>query len=262
MGLLLCTKTAEHPLYYEKLDIELWSIQELCYVICRYPVMIPEVLVDRKLCSWLREELGMERFAAKLEQLLGSGESQETMLIAVLMEGNYYSSTEISRFRSELKRLGSIEPAEFSELLGDTFFHMGRFGKAVKAYQEAADLGSGEAVLRKLATACVRVMQFDKAAELYEKVYQKEKDPQLLKKLYEISRLEPSVNRFRTYMDQVSEEELKTWEDGYEKVRTQVEESERVTEVRKMFAQEHEHGAEAETIQLIRSWKKEYREKV
>ena len=49
MGLLLCTRCAQHPFYYEKLDINLWSIQELSYVIYHYPIMLPTDLVDRKL---------------------------------------------------------------------------------------------------------------------------------------------------------------------------------------------------------------------
>ena len=70
MGLLLCTRCAQHPFYYEKLDINLWSIQELSYVIYHYPIMLPTDLVDRKLSGWIRDELHMGILAAKLEQAL------------------------------------------------------------------------------------------------------------------------------------------------------------------------------------------------
>ena len=80
MGLLLCGECAKHPFYYEKMDLNLWSCQELCYVIYHYPVIIPDDFVDRKLTNWLREEQGKGLLAARLEQYMGAGEDQERLL--------------------------------------------------------------------------------------------------------------------------------------------------------------------------------------
>lgn len=261
MGLLLCTKDAKHPLYYEKLDIDIWSIQELCYVIYHYPVMIPEDFVDKKLINWIRDELALGIFAARLEQLLASGEPQENLLTTILLEGNYYTGGEVSHYKSELKRLRSIEYPAFAELLGDTFFQMGRFGKAVKAYQDAMEDRDNAAVAEKLATAYVRVMQFEQAAALYEGLYQKTGADRVLQKLYYISRLEPSIDVFHRYKDKTEEDQLSAWEQAFEEVRGQVEASDRVKRINEMF-EEDPKACREQAARLIKMWKREYREKV
>ena len=109
MGLLLCTRCAQHPFYYEKLDTNLWSIQELSYVIYHYPIILPVDMADRKLTGWIRDELHMGLLAAKLEQYMSAGgegaEQQERLLLMILRESNYYTQQEISSFEAEYKRL-------------------------------------------------------------------------------------------------------------------------------------------------------------
>lgn len=261
MGLLLCTKDAGHPLYYEKLDINIWSIQELCYVICNYPVIVPDDLVNKKLCAWFRDELGLTTLAARMEQMLAAGETQEDMLTAILLESNYYTSAEVSRYRNEMKRLHSIDSAAFSELLGDTFFRMGRFGKAVGAYQDACAGERSAALLEKLAASCARVMQFDKAAELYEEVYRKNGAQSALKQLYYLKKLEPGLSPDADIAKKAEPQAQAAWEAQFAAVQSRVDDSERVKRINALFEGDRQNAKE-EAARLIRKWKQEYREKV
>ncbi len=263
MGLLLCSKEAEHPYYYDKLDVNLWSIQELCYVVCRYPVMIPEDFINRKLISWLRDELSLGILAAKLEQYMGADEEQEKMILLILKEGNYYTQQEIAKFQTELKKLRETDSASFQELVGDTFFRMGKYGKAVECYRESAMLHGPDntRIKMKLADAFVTVMQYRKASDTYEEVFVETNQDEPLRKLYFIAKLEPSVSTISKYIDSVDTEKLAAWEMEYEAVLKKAETTERVERVNAIYQKDRQEFRQ-QAAELLKKWKKEYREKV
>ena len=82
MALLLCTRDARNPFYNEKLDIRIWSLQELCYVIYNHPLLTLHGFVTPELADWLRDELSMGFLAARIRQLMASapGEGEEDQL--------------------------------------------------------------------------------------------------------------------------------------------------------------------------------------
>ncbi|SFG19467.1 tetratricopeptide repeat protein [Oribacterium sp. WCC10] len=263
MGLLLCNKGARHPFYYEKLDIDIWSIQELSYVIYRYPVIIPSDFVDHKLTTWIRDELSMGILAAKLEQFMGAGDDtdQERLLLMILRESNYYTQVEISRFESEYKKLRNIDRHVFLNMLGDTYFRMGRYGRAIESYEESllAEVDTG--VQMKLAGTYVTVMQFRKAADLYEEVYVTTVSQEPLRKLYFISKLEPSVNTIEKYLDTIDVETLADWEQEYDNVQAKAEHDERAMEIFDLYQKSHSEFREHAKIMVLK-WKREYRAKI
>lgn len=264
MGLLLCTRRAQHPFYYEKLDINLWSIQELSYVIYRYPIMLPEDLVDRKLTAWLRDELHMGLLAARLEQFMTSGESGESelrLLLMILRESNYYTQQEIAAFEAEHRHLRHLSRDQFCCLLGDACFRMKRYGRAIEAYTESLRFQSDAEVKMKLGNAYVAVMQYRRAADLYEQVYAEKHASEPLEKLYFVSRLEPSVNAVEKYTDQLDAEVLADWKTRYDNVLTEAEDSERVRHVEEIYQKDRDAFREEARL-LLTKWKKEYREKV
>ena len=264
MGLLLCTKSAQHPFYYEKLDMNLWSIQELCYVIYHYPIMLPADLVDRKLTGWIRDELQMGILASRLEQYMSAGEGgelQERLILMILRESNYYTQLEIAHFETEYKRLRHIDRNRFYELLGDAYFHMGRYGRSIEAYTESLHYEDDMLVKMKLGSACVTVMQFRRASDIFEQVFVETNAFEPLRKLYFISKLEPSVKTIDKYIDHIDTEMLADWEHQYDNVVTQAEDSERVRKVNEVFRHNRTEFRKEAKLWLVK-WKKEYREKV
>ncbi len=262
MGLLLCNKGARHPFYYEKLDIDLWSIQELSYVIYRYPLIIPDDFVDYKLTAWLREELSMGILAAKLEQYLSAGDvDQERLLIMILRESNYYTQTEISRFETEYNKLRNIDRNVFLDMLGDTYVNMGRYGRAIESYEESLDIQIDENVQMKLASTYVTVMQYRKAADLYEEVFVATNSEEPLRKLYFINKLEPSVKVIDKYVDNIDVESLADWELEYNNVQAKAEHDERATEIYEIFQKSRSAFREHAKLMVLK-WKREYRAKI
>ena len=263
MALLLCNKGARHPFYYEQLDIDLWSIQELSYVIYRYPVIIPSEFVDHKLTAWLRDELNMGILAARLEQFMMAGDdgNQERLLLMILRESNYYTQAEISRFESEYKKLKNIERHVFLNMLGDTYLRMGKYGRAIEAYEESFFLNTDFNVEMKLAGTYVTVMQYQKASDLYEEVFIATGSDEALKKLYFISKLEPSVDTIEKYIENIGVDMLADWELLYNEVQAVAEQSDRVREIHEIYQQNRSAFREHSKIMILK-WKREYRAKI
>ncbi len=260
MGLLLCGHAAKHPWYYEKLDLNIWSIQELSYALYHYPVMIPKDFVDKKLAAWFREELGLTEFADKLSKFMGIGESQDLLILRILREANYYTEKEIQEFGLELKRLQEIGRAQFSELLGDTFFRMGKYGRAIDAYRDSVSDIRNPGVQMKLADGYASVLQFRKAAKVYEDVFLETGDRGMLRKLFFLRSLDPSVDTISRYEKAAGQENLSAWAGEFEEAAARAEQSERMKGIYESF-QAGSRVFRAEAAKLIRKWKKEYRSK-
>lgn len=258
MALLLCSKRAEKPFYYEKLDLHLWSLQELCYVLYHYPVLVPEDFVDQKLLHWLRDELALGQLAERLGQLQHAGADLETLVLRIQRDGNYYTERELSRYSAELKKLRELDSARLAERLGDTLFRLKRYGRAVSAYRESVTAKKNAAVLLKLGDAYVTVMQFRKAATAYEEVYEDTHMRAPLRKLYYLSRLEPSVDAFSKYAEEIPEEELAEWARDFDSARQESADSPGVERIRKLYDEGGKQFRPAAQEQ-IRCWKKAYR---
>ena len=55
MALILCGREAEIPYYYERLDLSVYSLEELGYALGHYLILVPDHFVNPGLCRWLRE---------------------------------------------------------------------------------------------------------------------------------------------------------------------------------------------------------------
>lgn len=202
MSLRLCrSEKVKNPYYVSFLGMHLYSSQELAYVIYHYPLLVMDCLVNESLLDFLREELNMGFLALKLENWEKSGEDPDEMLIFLLQESDYYSQNEISEYRQTLSGYRKQPPAEMKKLKADALFGMRQYGKAVRLYQEILDdlqeeTGSDElaaAVWNNLGACYGRMFLFARAAEAYEKAYNRSGSRECLRSLYWIEKLDSRI---------------------------------------------------------------------
>lgn len=140
MSLLLCRTGAGVPFYMEKADIKLYSLQELCYFVYNYPLVMADDPVSDELVAWIKDGLSMGILAERLSRLKESGETVENLLYLILREGNYYSIEEINEFK---QRLGEYLRLPYESLLpmkAASFFRLGRYCEAGELFKSAASL--------------------------------------------------------------------------------------------------------------------------
>ena len=53
----LCrAKAAKHPFYIESIDINIYTIEELCFYLWKNVSLLDESILNEKLCDWLEGE--------------------------------------------------------------------------------------------------------------------------------------------------------------------------------------------------------------
>lgn len=188
MSLLLCKKGAKVPYYIEKLDIHIWSMQELCYVIYNHPLMALSGFVTEPLLTWLREELGQGFLAGKLQQLLAAegaeedGTGTDEALLSILQACDYYAPGEIEGLKRRIEALRHASPADYAHAEAVSLFRLKRYVPAEECFQREAGILSermrrtedererGALLLRRADVLCdlavLRARRFDEKGAL------------------------------------------------------------------------------------------------
>lgn len=167
MALLLCRQLAKKPYYNEKLDLRIWSEQELCYVIYHYPLLSLEGLVTDSLIRWISDAdgLNMRAFAKRLLEEREKGERIENLLLLILQECGYYTPAEIAAFKEAMVTLGKRSPEESLCEQGKALFLLGRYKRAEAQFEEAVHVL--DARLRQTAAPNEKKALQQKKASLY-----------------------------------------------------------------------------------------------
>ena len=64
---LICTgKYANEPYHLEKVCVNVYCVEELCYLFANNPFMINTEIMDKHLPEWLREQCGLPELADRL----------------------------------------------------------------------------------------------------------------------------------------------------------------------------------------------------
>lgn len=165
MPLLLCRQKAKLPFYYEKLNVRLWSAQELCYLIARYPLLTLGDLPTEDLLRWISRELSMPQLAERLARDQAAGESRENLLLLILQECNYYDVNEINAYRQRVMELRKYSRDDYLREVGIALFDAGRLALARDSFSEAAKALDGR--MRKAKESVEKNRLLRKKAGLY-----------------------------------------------------------------------------------------------
>lgn len=267
MSLLLCRQeSVKHPYYMEDLGIHLYSSQELCYVIYHHPLMVMDGFLDENLLGFLKNELDMGFTALKLERWMAGKESADDALVFLLQECNYYSTTEISRFRQKVGSLRKLSPFEYARRKADYLFLYKQYGRAIAGYREILDSTRkwrmddkflGELWFH-LGTAYARVFQFDKAMDALDQSYLLLKNLDVLQKIYHLTLVDPGLILKERYQAIITDELKSEWNKAFEAAKEEAEQSEELKKIDELFQKDSIKRIEG-AGKLIQSWKKEYR---
>ena len=66
-NVMLCTgRYAETPYFFESICVNIYCVEELCYLLASNPFMIDAEIMDKKLAQWLDEECGLVELSHQL----------------------------------------------------------------------------------------------------------------------------------------------------------------------------------------------------
>lgn len=267
MSLRLCrSEKVKNPYYVSFLGVHLYSSQELAYVIYHYPLLVMDQPVDDRLLDFLREELNLGFLALKLDNWRKSEENSDEMLVFLLQESDYYTQNEISEYRQTISGYRKMPDSERKKLRADALFGMRQYGKAVTMYGELLDEPSdgnedpqfAAGVWNNLGACYGRMFLLDRAAEAFEKAYNRGGNRESLRSLYWIGKLDSRIMPGERFTSTITQEEKTQWDAAFDDARAQAAQSDLVKQVDAWFQDGAEDG-EKKARELVETWKSEYR---
>ena len=211
----------------------------------------------------------LEALAGKLSEMADQKNSRDAMLLLILSECDYYTESEVNRFKQILASYRKLRPAEYLKAVADALFRKKQYGKAVARYQKILELPEDETgddefcsrVYHNLGAAYAQMFQFHKALAAYEKSYELREEKDVLKRIYFLSRFAPELEIKKIYRSQTGGEERKLWDQEADQAALDGEQAEEVRALRNLFKKDpvkRMNGA----VSLVNRWKKEYRKMV
>lgn len=267
MSLILCRQEkVKHPYYIENLGVNVYSSQELCYVIFHHPLLTLDHFVDTHLIEFIRDELDMGFAALKLERWKKSGENQDDLLTIILQECDYYNTAELGKYRQKVAALRKLSVSEYAKKKADYLFQYKQYGKAINEYEKLLEgektQKSDDSFLGKiwnnLGVSYARVFQFPKAFEALDRAYGLLKDLNVLQKLYDLTLLDSGLVLKERYQSIITEELRVEWNADFEDARKRAEGSRNLKDLDELFRKDSIRRMEG-AGRMVQQWKQEYR---
>ncbi len=208
---LMCVgELAKTPYYFDKAYVNIYSIEELCYVLYENAFMIDRDILDRKLVDWIDKELNLPDLARDLYPLINQNALPESFVGTILQYVGYYSKDEIDKAESVLRMNVSMSVFEKWKAKADFLFENRHYLLAIKEYEhvlsvideDETDLKSR--IYNNMGVTYMALYYFDSAIECFKNAYEINNDPTAYRHLLTANRLKMSEEE---YIRLIAEEE-------------------------------------------------------
>lgn len=189
--LILChTKKAEKPYFVKAMNLNLYTLEELCYFLYDNLFWIDETVVNDELSEWIIKELQLTELK---ESLAASRGSVKNFVMLILRYADYVSQDDMEDASRLLGQLG--EQSDFDKTLGRAlhFLQCKLYVEAILEYKKLAESNENEQLERiynNMGVAYAGLFQYKGAAKCFQKAYKQNKDQIIYKHfLYAVAML-------------------------------------------------------------------------
>ena len=180
---ILCdTFATKTPYRIDNVQMNIYSIEELCYFIANYIPLVQEDFIGRPLREWIEKECGRGDIASGLEEIPDDEDGYAAGLKLILKSGHYYTQTQLEKLYEKIDEQIAMPVIEKLKVRADLFMKQKKYRQAIMNYEEILetrgiysepedfrykvyyDLGCGYAKLLRLSKAR---SYFSKACELH-----------------------------------------------------------------------------------------------
>lgn len=173
--LSLCLSSlAQAPYYVSCLGINVYSIEELCFLLSENAYILDNDLMDEKLCSFIDKQLKMKDLAQKLKKLIDEKKSIGEFVTTILEETGYLGDEEIAEVKQVLLDNAMLGFARKRKARGDNLLRSRKYTLAIDEYQyilsnidKAEETELYSSILHNIGTAYAHMFLFKKAAYYY-----------------------------------------------------------------------------------------------
>lgn len=176
---LLCTgKYATQPYHFENVCVNIYCVEELCYLLSANPFMIDAGIMDKKLAEWIDTECGLAELGHQLLNLLHKGIQPGIFVDAILDYVNYNSVAERERIQKALQGSAGLTEFERAKKQGDYLVKNQKYQLAIAEYDRIltqlpeAEINLRASVYHNMGTAYGNLFQFESAARYFKRAFE------------------------------------------------------------------------------------------
>lgn len=169
---------AKTPYLIKNSEINVYSIEELCYYFMENLQILDQDIMAMDLVAWIREECALGEMADELEILVRKNVSVPVFVTTLLERSAIYNESLIKQAERVLKEQSALSPFERWKKKAEQNYQAGKFHQAQMIYTKLLEETSEEDVNIKAALyyniAAIYAMNFDydEAAEYYKLSYE------------------------------------------------------------------------------------------
>ena len=170
-------KHAESPYYMEKFYVNLYSVEELCYLLVDKAELLDREVIQRDMVQWLDEQCGLNQLANTLYSLLNQNGSTVAFVGTILEYVNLYPADVVSQTEQIVRDNEGLNPYERGKVKVDYLLQNRKYFTALKQYHslltqipETDNLLRGR-ILHNMGVACAKMFMFRQAAEQFIQAY-------------------------------------------------------------------------------------------
>ena len=132
---ILChERKANKPFYLEDINLNIYTIEELCFYLCNNLYLLNHRILNKELCSWIDEELGMSHLAGLLIQTLPS-QSLVRFVVTILSHVGFCEEGELEDIQHTLLSLKDQSEEEQRKRKADNLLNNGKYESALIEYE-------------------------------------------------------------------------------------------------------------------------------
>ncbi len=270
--LIVCTgEVAMTPYYFEKAYVNLYTIEELCYVLYENAFLIDKDVFKKELIDWINNECKLKDLAKDLYALLNQNAASGTFVGTILEYTGYYSKDEIEKVESILRMNVTMSVFEKWKAKADFLYENRHYLLAIKEYEKVLNnLNDDEFTLQSklynnMGVTYMELYLYDSAVDCFKKAYSINNDPVSYKHLLTAERLMLSEEDY-VHLIADDEDAYRTGipiESELESAKADFENAEEAVKLREIFKLKDEKEANvyySEIRRMTESLKSDYRD--
>ena len=195
-------KVASTPFYFEKVYVNIYTMEELCYVLYENAFLIDKDILNRSLVEWIDKECGLTDLARNLYMMVNTNALPGAFVGTILEYVGYYNADEIEKVESILKMNVSMNVFEKWKAKADFLYENKHYYLALKEYErvlssiEDDDTELISRIYNNMGVTCMALCLYDSAVEYFKKAYGINNDATAFKHLLAAERLRLPENAY------------------------------------------------------------------
>ncbi len=176
---------AKEPYIIPITEVPVYSLEEMCYYIYNNIYSVTEEFFDKRLVSWLQEQVHTPTLAKKMKVLIERGNDIKDLVVTLLCSCDYYKEDEIVKLVTVMEKISNLPSHKKNKMKADNYLNAGKYGKALQEYKklihgELAEKFSAEEygnLLHNQAIAQFHVSSFHEATKGFKEAYDRNHNP-------------------------------------------------------------------------------------